>query len=106
MPSARSHLRKGTQSRKSRKAVAPAGAVLEPASEKLKEATQKVKQEGERLITRQKRRAAHELRTVGTSIRHAASQLRKGPLEGVVRYVDAAAEGVARASRHLEEQDV
>ena len=68
--------------------------------------TRQVTGEGERLVTRQKRRVARELQSIGESIHHAATQLRKGPLDGLGRYADVAAERVARASRHLKERDL
>jgi len=81
-------------------------AAREVAAEAVADVTQKVRTRAERLLAEQKHRAASELQEVGKSIRGVAGQLQAGPLGAVGEYVEAAAEGVTRASRYLEEQDL
>jgi hypothetical protein len=106
MASGHTQHRNGTPQRQRRRGDAPPAALLEPAIEQLRDVTRQVKGEGERLVTRQKRRVARELQSIGESIHHAATELRKGPLDGIGRYADVAAERVARVSRRLKERDL
>lgn len=72
---------------------------------KVAEVSQQLQAQGESFLSTQKTRAAEGIRTVGQSIRESAASLQEGPLSEVSEYVEAAADGLDRASRYLVEQD-
>lgn len=85
---------------------AAVSAVKEQAAEAVAEATRRARDAGREALDKHKHRAAGELDSLGASVRATAEQLRAGPLAAAGDYVESAAEGLERASRYLEEQDL
>src|SRR3954462_4874009 len=89
-------------------AAAAAGTVAtlkQQAAEKVAELAGEVRGRGESFLAQQRARAASELGDIGRSIRDSAASLPQGPLADVSGYVEAAADGLDRASRYLAGRD-
>ena len=74
--------------------------VKEQAAQKVSEVAEKIKAQSESFLAEQKERAAAELEGIGQSIRKSAGSLQEGPLGEISGYVEAAADGIGRASRY------